>query len=244
MPGPNQSGGTTDLAGHSSCRLGGAREAHLALAFDCPAPGSCEERRIRLALLTYRPRVNRSGKLLRLRGVGDDQSEFTRFYETSRDACLQAVIASVGDRALAEDMVAEAFARAWTSWRKVSQCAAPRGWVVRTALNTGVSWWRPRRREIPLVGYDAAAATDLGEGVEPAAIAALRRLPTRQREVIALRVFLDLDTNTTAEILGIAPGTVKAHLSRAVTALRREPALRSGAAPTQAHITSMEVTNE
>lgn len=206
--------------------------------------GSCEERRIRLALLSYRLRVNRSGRLLRLRGVGDDQSEFARFYEASRDACLRAVLASVGDRALAEDMVAEAFARAWTSWRKVSQYAAPRGWVVRTALNTGVSWWRPRRREIPLAGYDAAAAADPGEGVDPAVVSALRRLPARQREVIALRVFLDLDTNTTAEILGIAPGTVKAHLSRAVAALRREPALSNGTAPAQARIATMEVTNE
>jgi RNA polymerase sigma-70 factor (sigma-E family) len=176
--------------------------------------------------------------------VRDDQSEFTRFYETSRDACLRAVIASTGDRALAEDMVAEAFARAWTSWRKVSQYAAPQGWVVRTALNTGVSWWRARRREIPLAGYDGAAAADLGEGVDPAVVSALRRLPARQREVIALRVFLDMDTNTTAEILGIAPGTVKAHLSRAATALRRHPALHSRTASAHSDITTMEVTSE
>lgn len=184
------------------------------------------------------------GGLLRLRGVGDEQSEFTRFYEASWDACLRAVLASVGDRALAEDMVAEAFARAWTSWREVSQYAAPRGWVVRTALNAGVSWWRPRRRESPLADYDAAAAADPGEGVDPAIVAALRRLPTRQREVIALRVFLDLDTRTTAEILGIAPGTVMAHLSRAAAALRQDPALRNGGALAHSDITAMEVTSE
>ena len=51
---------------------------------------------------------------------------------------------------------------------------------------------------------------------------ALRRLPVRQREVIALPIFLDLDTDATAKHLGIAPGTVTAHLSRAVTALRHE----------------------
>ena len=51
-------------------------------------------------------------------------------------------------------------------------------------------------------------------------MAALRRLPARQREVIALRTFLDLDTQTTAQVLGIAAGTVTAHLSRAVAALR------------------------
>jgi DNA-directed RNA polymerase specialized sigma24 family protein len=46
--------------------------------------------------------------------------------------------------------------------------------------------------------------------------------------VISLRAFLDLDTQATAEVLGIAPGTVTAHLSRAVTALRLEPAVRDG----------------
>jgi RNA polymerase sigma-70 factor (ECF subfamily) len=48
----------------------------------------------------------------------------------------------------------------------------------------------------------------------------LRQLPRRQREVSAFRVFLDLDTEETANALGIAEGTVTAHLSRAVSALR------------------------
>lgn len=51
---------------------------------------------------------------------------------------------------------------------------------------------------------------------------ALRRLPGRQREVIVLRTFLDLDVATIAQQLGIAPGTVRVHLSRAVAALRQE----------------------
>jgi RNA polymerase sigma factor (sigma-70 family) len=56
---------------------------------------------------------------------------------------------------------------------------------------------------------------------------ALRRLPARQREVIVLRVFLDLDIESTARQLEIAPGTVRAHLSRAITALRTELALET-----------------
>jgi len=79
-----------------------------------------------------------------------------------------------------------------------------------------------RRREIPLAGQDAAAPADLNDGVDAALIGALRRLPARQREVITLRVLLDLDTDTTATVLRIAPGTVTAHLSRAVAALRRD----------------------
>jgi RNA polymerase sigma factor (sigma-70 family) len=152
--------------------------------------------------------------------MGPSPDEFADFYQSSRDSCLRAVIAVVGDRQLAEDLVAEAFARAWTSWGKVSRHAAPRAWVVRTALNIGVSWWR-RRREVPLGGYDAAAPADTS-GMDPALMAALRRLPARQREVLALRILLDLDTETTANALRIAPGTVTAHLSRAVTALRRD----------------------
>ena len=46
------------------------------------------------------------------------------------------------------------------------------------------------------------------------------RLPARQREVVALRLILDLDTAHTAEVLGIAPGTVMAHMGRAMAALR------------------------
>jgi DNA-directed RNA polymerase specialized sigma24 family protein len=48
----------------------------------------------------------------------------------------------------------------------------------------------------------------------------LLRLPARQRQVVALRLFLDLDTAGTAQVLGIAPGTVQAHLGRALATLR------------------------
>lgn len=48
------------------------------------------------------------------------------------------------------------------------------------------------------------------------------RLPRRQREVIALRILLDLSTERTAELLGIAQGTVGAHLSKALARLERE----------------------
>ena len=48
------------------------------------------------------------------------------------------------------------------------------------------------------------------------------RLPARQRQVVALRLVLDLDTGRTAEVLGIAPGTVMAHMGRAIAALRED----------------------
>jgi RNA polymerase sigma-70 factor (sigma-E family) len=154
--------------------------------------------------------------------VSRDNAEFAEFFEASWDPCLRAVAASTGNMTLAEDQVAEAFARAWASWHKVSHHPAPRAWVVCTALNAGASWWRRRSKETALTTHDIAAADNQGTGLDTAVLTALRRLPARQREVIVLRVFLDLDIDTTARQLGVAPGTVRAHLSRAMTALRRE----------------------
>jgi DNA-directed RNA polymerase specialized sigma24 family protein len=68
------------------------------------------------------------------------RQEFTEFYTSARDDCLRIVLVSVGDRQLAEDLVAEAFTRAWMSWRKVREHPVPRAWVVRAALNAHTSW--------------------------------------------------------------------------------------------------------
>jgi len=159
--------------------------------------------------------------------VGTCQPDFAEFYRESKDACLFAVLVSVGDRDTAQDLVAEAFARAWARWRTVGRHPAPAAWVVRTALNAHVSRWRRHRREVPLadpgVLADRPAAGETSDGpVDPRIMAALLRLPERQRQVVALRLFLDLDTARTASALGIAPGTVQAHLGRAIAALRAD----------------------
>jgi RNA polymerase sigma-70 factor (sigma-E family) len=159
--------------------------------------------------------------------VVQDSAGFAGFYQANRDRCLRAVQASVGDRELAEDLVAEGFIRALMAWPKVSRHPAPEAWVVRTALNTRITWWRRRRREVPLFDADTAAAPGQESAMDVTLLAALRRLPPRQREVIALRVFLDLDTKATAAALGIAPGTVGAHLSQAVATLRRHIGTRT-----------------
>lgn len=148
--------------------------------------------------------------------------EFAEFYAEAKDDCLRAVLASTGDRQLSEDLVAEAFARAWASWRVVRTHPAPRAWVMRTALNTRVSWWRRRRREVAWIDEDQPTPQPITGSLDGSLLAALRGLPRRQREVIALRVFLDLDTEATARTLGIAPGTVTAHLARATATLRAQ----------------------
>ncbi|HEX4092972.1 MAG TPA: SigE family RNA polymerase sigma factor [Trebonia sp.] len=153
-----------------------------------------------------------------------DSAGFAEFYQATRDDCLRVVFASVGDRPTAEDLVAEAFARAWARWRTVSQHPAPTAWVVRTALNARVSWWRRHRREVelPQSGTPLLDGAFDREPVDRTLMATLLRLPARQREVVALRIFLDLDTGQTARTLGIAPGTVTAHLARAMATLREE----------------------
>lgn len=86
------------------------------------------------------------GAVVRQRGVSED--EFTAFYAEHKDRCLRAVVASGVAPDRAEEAVAEAFARAWSRWSTVRKAAAPAAWVVRTAVNANISWWRKRRREV------------------------------------------------------------------------------------------------
>jgi RNA polymerase sigma-70 factor (sigma-E family) len=159
--------------------------------------------------------------------VGSQQPDFAEFYRESKDACLLAVLVSVGDRDVAQDLVDEAFARAWASWRSVSGHPAPAAWVVRTALNASISRWRKRRREVSLPEPGKLADLAAGQGatgspLDPRIMAALTRLPSRQRQVVTLRLLLDLDTSRTAEVLGVSPSAVKAHLARAIATLRSD----------------------
>jgi len=151
--------------------------------------------------------------------------DFAEFYRRSRDDCLRAVLISVRDRDRAQDLVAEAFARACASWGTVGRHPAPQAWVIRTALNANVSRWRRRLREVP-VPDPAVVADRAGDesacGLDPVIMAALLRLPARQREVIALRLILDQDTATTALVLGITANTVMVHMARALATLRAD----------------------
>jgi RNA polymerase sigma factor (sigma-70 family) len=94
---------------------------------------------------------------------------------------------------------------------------------VKTALNAIVSAWRRQRREWQWQQTERPPPDQ-----EPAApfdedlLRAIRDLPERQRQVLALRVFLDLDTEHTADVLGIAPCTASAHLARAIARLRHQ----------------------
>lgn len=164
------------------------------------------------------------GRLCVELGVDHQRLAFAEFYDRFKDECFFTVLVSVGDQDTAQELVAEAFARAWASWRKVGAHPAPQAWVVRTALNVGISRWRRRHREVivaePTILAGSTMVTQAFTGIDPFIMAALMRLPGRQRQVVALRVFLDLDTARAADVLGIAPGTVQSHLGRAMASLR------------------------
>src|SRR5262249_60198519 len=120
-------------------------------------------------------------QLMRRQGVSQEQADFAEFYQGARDDCLRTVLATVRDVDKAQDLVAEAFARAWASWRKVSRHPAPRAWVVRTALNLGVSSWRRHRREMPRTGPAAPPHGPAPPPGGPPLSAPVRRRPAPPR---------------------------------------------------------------
>jgi RNA polymerase sigma factor (sigma-70 family) len=161
-----------------------------------------------------------------------DQTEptesFESFYRATKDHVLRAVSVARRDPQGAEDAVSEAFIRAYERWEIVSAATSPTAWVIRVALNVHTSWWRRARRLVALPAAFGLTTNPWGRSEEPELLAAVVRLPLRQRQVLALRVLVGLSTRETAESLGIAEGTVTAHLHRAVATLRVEFAQKEG----------------
>jgi RNA polymerase sigma factor (sigma-70 family) len=125
----------------------------------------------------------------------------------------------LGDPATAEDVAAEAMARAYAHWRKIGDEPWREGWVVRVATNLALDVARSRTRMT-----DAAIAErgreDDDVAVRLALLEAMARLPKRQREVVALRHLAGLSEAETAAALRVSAGSVKTHLSRGLASLR------------------------
>jgi RNA polymerase sigma-70 factor (sigma-E family) len=124
----------------------------------------------------------------------------------------------VGNRTLAEDLAAEALARTFARWGRVGSLEYRDAWIMRVVTNLAIDAYA--KHNIP--------PADTGPlGLEDAAVLrvtlaqALRALPARQRDAVVLRYLVDLSEADTADALGVARGTVKSHLNRAVRQLRR-----------------------
>ncbi len=146
--------------------------------------------------------------------------EFEHFFRETRDDLLRALIVATRERGLAEDALSEAYTRALSRWGDVAKHPCPTGWVVTTALNYARSEGRARARTSPQSPPDVPVSDD--PPTDPELVRRLLALPERQRDVVALRVVLGLDTRQTAHLLGIAEGTVTTHLFRALNRLEQE----------------------
>ena len=127
-----------------------------------------------------------------------------------------------GDRTLAEDIVAEAYARVWPHWRR-GRVEVLLPYLMRTVANQAFERHRRRRLELtrnppPGPAVESPFENQVDEHDE--LWAALDRLPLQQRVVLVLRIVDDLSEEQTATMLGIPPGTVKSRLSRALGTLR------------------------
>jgi RNA polymerase sigma-70 factor (ECF subfamily) len=130
------------------------------------------------------------------------------------------------DRPLAEDLTGETFETAFRHWRRFDPGrGTARAWLLAIARSTALDWFRAdarRRRREQRAGVAELRPPDeqpLGEGLSPALEAALRSLTAGEREVVGLRVVLELDGEETARVLGISPTAVSTRLHRALAKL-------------------------
>ncbi len=144
-----------------------------------------------------------------------DAAGFIAWSETRPPSLTSAVAATLADRPLAEEVVAEAFARAYARWRRVSAMDSPDGWIVRVALNQARGRFRrlaTQRKKAHLLAPDEVAPTEPGDH---ALWDAVRELPERTRTAVVLRYVADLPEADVARAMGVSRGTVATTLSRA-----------------------------
>jgi RNA polymerase sigma factor (sigma-70 family) len=124
-----------------------------------------------------------------------------------------------GSRALAEDSVQEALARAWERTERGERIDSLPAWVTRVALNLARNRLRSLRAEGRAKERLASDQRPSGHAERTEdrvdVRAALATLPRRQREVVVLRYYLDLDLAAIAAVLDVPEGTLKSLLSRA-----------------------------
>ena len=123
----------------------------------------------------------------------------------------------VGDPQAAEDLAAEALTRTYVRWPRIRSYEYLDAWVLRVVTNLAIDALARRRVTTPAA--DALSPEDAAV-LRLTLAQALRALPARQRDAVVLRYVADMTEDDVAAALGVAPGTVKSHLHRAVERLR------------------------
>jgi len=150
--------------------------------------------------------------------------DFDRFYERELAAVVAVVYALCGNRWAAEDLAHDAFAATYRRWKTIQTYERPGAFVRRVAINLAHS--RARR-----LAAEARALARYTNGQSPSVLPldpserdfwnAVRRLPRRQKEVIALRYLEGYSEAEIAAVLGCSEATVRVHVHRAKEALSR-----------------------
>ncbi len=150
----------------------------------------------------------------------------TSLYREHQVELIRLAVLLVGDVATAEDVVQDVFLRLQARPPRLQDESKLPAYVRAAVLNGCRMALRRRRRtwghtephEPPV--WSAESAVMLGEDRREV-LAALRRLPRRQREALVLRYYLELDDAEVARVMGIRPGTVRSTMVRALAALER-----------------------
>ena len=151
---------------------------------------------------------------------------FASVAETCLDDVFGYLLYLTKDRPLAEDLTGETFETAFRRWRRFDpRRGTARSWLLAIARSTALDWLRSdarRRRREARVGVTELHTPDdpaFGEGFSPTLEAALRGLTAGEREVLALRIVLEVDGENTARLLGISATAVSTRLHRALAKL-------------------------
>lgn len=164
-----------------------------------------------------------------MRGPERD-AEFVEFVTAQRSALLRmSRLLTAGDDAYAEDLVQSTLTRLYVHWPKVRRAGNPVGYARTSLTHAFVDEQRRahRRRETPTDVPRDAPAHDPDADLARLVLDALATLAPRQRAVVVLRHFLDLDVAETARVLSCSTGTVKSQNAKALDRLRTllEPAI-------------------
>jgi RNA polymerase sigma factor (sigma-70 family) len=144
-----------------------------------------------------------------------DAAAFEAFYRENLARIVRACLLVTLDRAAAEDIAQEAFARTWSRWGAIHGPDHAGGFVFKTAMRLC-----RRRRPMP-IGEPPASIDEQEAAAERTDVfAALGRLPMRQRQSVVLRDWAGFETREVARMLGMRESTVRVHLARGRASLR------------------------
>ena len=160
--------------------------------------------------------------------TGDADAAIEELYAAHWAPLVRLAVLMLKDQAAAEDVVQDAFVAVHRRWSRMRDHDRALAYLRRAVVNGATSALRRRTTASRYLAREAgrteAAASSETLTVEAqrreAVLDAVRALPDRQREVIALRYYVGLSEAEIAQTLGIARGSVKSHASRGAAALR------------------------